>query len=151
MVAIKNCPRCGRLFAGVEDVCPSCLAKEHEEFEKVRSYLAEHRNASVTEVSGETGVAVAQIHRWVRAGRLKLTSEQLGDTLRCERCGAPIERGRFCPTCLGELAREIRRAAAGPPAEGPATAPLRPPKEAAGKEGKRPRVHTKEDIERRFG
>lgn len=148
VVAIKNCARCGRLFTGVDDVCPACLAEEQEEFDRVRAYLIRHRNASVAEVSAQTGVAVTQIHRWVRAGRLKVSPEQLGGGLRCERCGAPIDSGRFCRKCLGELARALRQVAnAAPPAEEPAPPTAEQPKPRRTK----PKVHTRDDVKRRFG
>lgn len=148
VVAIKNCARCGRLFTGVDDICPACLAEEQEEFDRVRAYLISHRNASVAEVSAQTGVAVAQIHRWVRAGRLKVSPEQLGGGLRCERCGAPIDSGRFCRKCLGELAGELRRAVkAALPAEEPALPAAEEPKARRTK----PRVYTRDDVKRRFG
>lgn len=144
-MAVKNCARCGRLFSGIDDVCPVCREQEQAEFERVKAYLTEKPGAAVAEVSAQTGVAVAQIHRWVRAGRLKLTQEQLGGSLRCQRCGAPIDHGRFCPSCVEQLSRELSRAAAPPRAEGE---PERP-----GPAGgvRKARVHTRDDVKRRFG
>lgn len=147
-VAIKNCARCGRLFTGVDEVCPTCLAEEQEEFERVRTYLTRNRNASVAEVSAQTGVAIPQIHRWVRAGRLKVSLDQLGEALRCERCGLPIDSGRFCPSCLEQLARDLRRAAGSAP---PAREPTAPLAQEAPSRGTKPKVHTKDDVKRRFG
>lgn len=154
-VAIKNCARCARLFTGVEEICPTCLSQEQEEFEKVKEYLAGHGNATVVEVSSRTGVEIAQIHRWLRAGRLKMTLEQLQGALRCERCGAPIDSGRFCPRCLSELNREISRAATrGRPDEPPQPgAPDKRPEPAQKPEPARrqAKVHTIGDVKRRFG
>lgn len=112
-MGLRNCERCGRLFSGTDSVCPDCYERERDEFDRVREYLARHRGATVAEVSSQTGVSIQRIHRWAREGRLQVTQEQLGAALRCERCGVPIDGGRFCPRCLSELASEIRRASAG--------------------------------------
>ena len=147
-MSIRNCTRCGRLFTGLEDVCPTCSAREQEEFERVRSYLSRHHGATIAEVSGQTGVAVAQIYRWVRAGRLKVSTEQLGGALRCERCGEPIESGRFCRRCLGEVLGEIRRVVATAP---PSRAQAGPVVDVTGSGDRQAKVHTREDVKRRFG
>lgn len=151
-MGLRNCERCGRLFAGVEPVCPACAALEHDEFVKVREYLRGHRTAPATEVSNATGVSVQRIHQWVRAGRLEMTPAQLDIPLTCERCGAPIEIGRLCPRCLNALATEMRQAAetaAGRLREQAEPPPARPAAEP-GAGGKKARVHTAEDVRRRW-
>ncbi|NLG69715.1 MAG: hypothetical protein GX496_09190 [Firmicutes bacterium] len=146
-MGVKNCARCGRLFTGVDEICPSCAGQEQAEFDQVRAYLGRHPGATVAEVSAQTGVAVAQIHRWVREGRLRLTAEQLGEELHCQRCGTPIDHGRFCPACLEQLARELSHAARPDAGKPPPGAP------ASDRTGgsKKPRLHTRDDVKRRFG
>ncbi|HEY8425241.1 MAG TPA: hypothetical protein VIK73_04410 [Limnochordales bacterium] len=146
-MGVKNCARCGRLFTGFDEICPICAGEEQAEFDRVRAYLARRPGATVAEVSAQTGVAVSQIHRWVRVGRLSLTAEQLGEELYCQRCGTPIDRGRFCPACAEQLARELSKAAR--PDAGMAQAEPPPSDWAAG--SKKPRVHTRDDVKRRFG
>lgn len=173
-MSLKNCERCGRLFLGVELVCPACLEKEQEEFQQVRDYLREHPDAAVLEVSAATGVQVERLRRWAREGRLQLKPSDAEGTLRCQRCGAPIESGRLCPRCVAHLAAAARRAASSSrPSPAPAVeaegtgkgpgkaegqdegAGEKPPEEKGSSDappaGKlRPRVHTIDDIRRRF-
>ncbi len=151
-MSLRNCERCGRLFSGTELICPQCREDERAEFDKVREYLSRHRGATVAEVSSATGVGVQRIQRWAREGRLQVTPEQLGSTLRCERCGEPIDAGRFCGRCLGELALEIRRASGEPTGSGPSSRSGEAARPPAGPQGRRPaRVHVINQVRRRRG
>ncbi|MBE3598864.1 MAG: MerR family transcriptional regulator [Limnochordaceae bacterium] len=148
-MGIRNCERCGRVFTGVDVVCPACTSREEEEFERVRAYLADHPAAMVAEVSLQTQVEVREIYRWVRSGRLRMTLEQLEGALRCERCGAPIDTGRFCPKCLSEIRQSLRQAVQKEP-EPRAPVEPRAPRPAEPKSRRPPKVHTADDVRRRF-
>lgn len=151
-MSLRNCERCGRLFSGTELICPQCREDERAEFDKVREYLSQHRGATVAEVSSATGVSVQRIQRWAREGRLQVTLEQLGSALRCERCGVPIDAGRFCGRCLGELALEIRRASSEPAGPGPSGRSGEAGRPTGGPLGHRPaKMHVINQVRRRRG
>ena len=157
-MSLKNCERCGRLFSGVDPVCPACLEKDQEEFQRVRDYLREHPDAAVVEVSAATGVEVERLHRWARAGRLEFKQEDDEGSWRCQNCGAPIESGRLCSRCAAELADRVRlasrRSGRSPDPETEARTRERSP--GRGRSGSPPasrsgpQVHTIDDIRRRF-
>ncbi|MCL6517454.1 TIGR03826 family flagellar region protein [Alicyclobacillus sp.] len=115
---IANCKRCGRLFNKIRrDICPACVAEEDKAFDIVRQYLREHRDATMAQVSEETGVGVDLIISMIQDGRLMLRDNP-NLHYPCERCGKPTRAGRFCPACtkelsagLGAAARELRKKA----------------------------------------
>lgn len=109
---IRNCKNCGRLYQyDGNKLCQKCRNDEGDEFFKVREYIYDHPNASIVEVSEETGVEEEKILAYLRQGRLELKGENL--ILDCERCGKPISTGRFCNSCINEMQKELSQAAKG--------------------------------------
>lgn len=106
---VRNCAKCGKLFQyiGGPPICPNCKRKEEEDFELVKNYIYENKNANMIEISNETGVSTKLIERFIREGRLML-SEDSPISLKCEKCGADIRTGRFCEACSRSLSNEIR-------------------------------------------
>ncbi|MDI6602213.1 MAG: MerR family transcriptional regulator [Thermoanaerobacteraceae bacterium] len=98
---LKNCKRCGKLFVynGI-DLCPDCIREDEEDFKKVKDFLYQYPKASVFEISEATGVAPEKILNFLKQGKLEISSDNTGITLTCERCGRPINSGRFCEECL---------------------------------------------------
>ncbi|MDI3281482.1 MAG: MerR family transcriptional regulator [Bacillota bacterium] len=112
---LRNCIRCGKLFAYVnKPICPECVRKEEEDFERVRRYLRENPRATVMEVAEATEVDQHLIQQWLREGRLISTEFHL--MTECERCGRPIPGGRYCKQCAEELGRELQGSARPAPA-----------------------------------
>ncbi|KPU26438.1 MerR family transcriptional regulator [Caloranaerobacter sp. TR13] len=111
---IKNCSKCGKIFAydGINKLCPKCRKEEEEEFSRVKEYIYNNPGANIQLVSEETGVPVKKILRYLREGRLELKDEYNNLILACERCGKPIKTGRFCDKCVVELQRELKGAVA---------------------------------------
>ncbi|MDK2896848.1 MAG: hypothetical protein PWP04_968 [Candidatus Atribacteria bacterium] len=107
-MSLAKCRRCGRLFNQVIDknICPSCLEKEEEEFQRVKDFFLHHPQASIVEAAQETGVEKKFILQFVREGRLRIANmEEGGEPLfRCERCGKPIPEGRYCEECRKKIA-----------------------------------------------
>lgn len=105
---VKNCKGCGRLFnyMGGAPLCPTCKEELEKKFEQVKTYIYEHKNASMTEVAEENDVSSKQIKQWIREERLVL-SEPSMDGVTCEKCGTPICSGRFCDKCKAALANSI--------------------------------------------
>lgn len=112
MAEIRNCIKCGRIFQydGFNKKCDRCRRNEEEEFKKVKEYLYDHPGATITMVSEETGVEEDLILKYLRQGRLEITTEGGSLVLDCERCGKAIRTGRFCDPCAEEMARELKGA-----------------------------------------
>ncbi len=102
---LKNCIRCGRVFAYIgNSLCPDCIQQDEEEFILVKEYIYEHPKARLHVIEQETGVSQAKILRFVREGRLEAEGNE--DLLvTCERCHTPISEGRFCLNCINDLTK----------------------------------------------
>lgn len=100
-MSLSNCPRCKRVFnklAGVT-ICDACRQQEEEDFELCYQFLRKHPNATIHEVSEETGVEVSRIMEFYRTGRL--ISGDAG--YPCEKCGGPTHRGVYCDKCVAAM------------------------------------------------
>lgn len=105
---LRNCPECGKLFTYVSrNLCPECIAKEDEMLRTIQSFLDEHKNATISEISEGTGVPGEKIVSLLQDGRLVATGQT--HLLSCERCGASITHGRFCATCSTTLKKSFKR------------------------------------------
>ncbi|MFW6238873.1 MAG: TIGR03826 family flagellar region protein [Halanaerobiales bacterium] len=105
MAEIKNCPKCGKLFSydGVNKLCEVCRQEEETDFQKVKTYLWDNPNATIEEVHEKTGVKRERIIKFIREDRLIAEGLEITFDLECERCGTPIQSGRFCERCKKEL------------------------------------------------
>ncbi|SHH09682.1 flagellar operon protein TIGR03826 [Thermosyntropha lipolytica DSM 11003] len=107
MAELRNCPRCGRLFAYQgRNLCKRCQEEDENEYLLVRRYVRDNPGATIFEVSEATGVEEEKILQYLREGRLQ--SKGLVAALECERCGRKITAGRYCPQCLKELESQIK-------------------------------------------
>ena len=71
MAGLRNCPKCGRVFAYVgRGICPRCLEQEEEDFKLVRTYIRENPGATIIEVSEATEIDEQTILRFLKEGRL---------------------------------------------------------------------------------
>lgn len=107
---IRVCPRCQNMFCYIgigPKICTKCKELDEEEFNKVKDYVYEHSNASIMEVSKETGVRVIRIKNYLRDGRLMIPDSS-PIFLDCENCGTSIRFGRFCRECAESLSNEIK-------------------------------------------
>jgi len=95
---VIQCKQCGRLFQSFgKAICADCLEERDNNFLLVRDFIYLHPNATIIEISKETGVEEPLILEFLKEDMLVLnTSEQL---LSCEKCGKPINSGRFCKQC----------------------------------------------------
>lgn len=101
MPQLENCPQCGKLFVRtVRPICPDCQKEIDKQFQLVYDYLRkkENRQATIYEVSENTGVSLAQIKQFIREGRLMIRDlPNMG--YPCESCGEIIREGRMCLSC----------------------------------------------------
>ena len=97
---LSNCEKCGVLFNKIASgLCPTCIEKEDEQFEKVRKYLHRNPNASMSEVSEQTEVEPETIEKFLRDGRLQEGKIVISEELTCISCGAQISIGSLCRNC----------------------------------------------------
>ncbi|MFC4768258.1 TIGR03826 family flagellar region protein [Effusibacillus consociatus] len=108
-MTLSNCKECGRLFNRyAKDICPNCIKQEEDDFYKVSGYLRDNQGSTPQEVHEATEVSLEKIYRFIREGRL-IAKNFPGMTYPCERCGIPIQMGRFCRTCTDDLKAELNR------------------------------------------
>ena len=106
---LKKCSNCNQLFAASagQRICPDCLDEEEEKFQIVKDYLWDHPGVTVTQISEATGVGEPIIEKFVREGRfIEIQGSNL--KIECQRCGAPISKGKFCNECSNKLASDIQ-------------------------------------------
>ncbi|MBC7216847.1 MAG: MerR family transcriptional regulator [Candidatus Caldatribacterium sp.] len=110
-MTLARCKRCGVIFQKVidRDICPACLEKEEEEFQKVKEFFRQHPKARLEEVSEATGVDKKTILEFLKEGRLQVAEglEPIAE-LFCERCGKPISSGRLCDECRKKVAQLVQ-------------------------------------------
>ena len=108
---VKNCRKCRKLFnyIGGQPICPACREALEADFQKVKKYIQDHRNASVIEVAEECEVEESQIRQWVREERLMFADGSVSG-IACEVCGTPILSGRFCDKCKAGMINDLTKA-----------------------------------------
>lgn len=110
MADLRNCPRCGKLFAYIgRSICNRCIEQEEEEFKLVKEYIYNNPGATVFEVADATEVSVDKIMRFLREERLEISSDNVNLILECESCGTSIRTGRYCQQCRDDLTNEMKR------------------------------------------
>lgn len=107
---VRNCKNCGKMFNYIgKPICPSCEKLLEEKFLEVKTYIKEHKDASINEVAEENEVSVNQIKRWVRQERLSFSDASMVG-LECENCGTLIKTGRFCEACKQKIGNNLSSA-----------------------------------------
>lgn len=105
-----KCSKCGgKLFYlnSGKYQCDSCGEIVLDDFGKVKEFLEENGPASAVTISAVTGVQREIIEMFLKKGRLEIP-EGSKYYLQCEKCGSSIRYGRFCPSCVQELAGGIK-------------------------------------------
>ena len=112
-MAIKNCPKCGKLYSDDSGIiCAQCRKADMDVYEKVRRYIKDNPDRTIAEVAEATEVSPKKITRYIREGKIEISSGMLDD-VRCESCGKPITSGRYCPECSMKLSIEFQGSIAG--------------------------------------
>ena len=106
MAELKNCERCGGIFASVadKDVCPKCGRQVEENFQKVYRFLTNRKNreATILEIVEATGVEEDLIIKFMKQNRLRV-SQFPNLAYACESCGNPIKSGKICENCSAKI------------------------------------------------
>ncbi len=104
---VRNCPKCGKLFTYSNyPICPACKKDEDEKFELLKSYINDNPSCSMIELSENTGVTMKRILKYIKEGRLEISKGMRGE-LRCESCGEPIDKGRYCNSCVIKINQQV--------------------------------------------
>ncbi|WP_308640163.1 flagellar protein [Paenibacillus silvisoli] len=107
---LGNCPRCGKLYAkNFREVCPNCIKAIDNEYSLCSDYLRKNKGATITELSDETGVAIKQITKFIREGRISLIGAP-NLMYPCEMCGVLIRDNTKCEGCRAKLLKEVNKA-----------------------------------------
>lgn len=106
---IRNCKRCGKVFAYQRiPICPECEKKDNDDLEVVRQFIADHPGCTIQVISQETEISSSQIRKYLVDGRLDVI-ESMSPMLECENCGTQIYTGRLCYECSKKLGKEVAR------------------------------------------
>ncbi|MDR2649690.1 MAG: hypothetical protein LBB94_08255 [Clostridiales bacterium] len=104
---VVNCPHCGKVFRQIKSpFCPACEKKEELIFQSIKEYIEKNPDSTIGDLSEGTGVSSKKILRYIREGRLDVSEGMRGD-VRCEVCGRPISRGRYCDACMIKMNQKI--------------------------------------------
>ncbi|GHU52207.1 hypothetical protein AGMMS49975_07540 [Clostridia bacterium] len=112
MAESRNCIKCKKVFTytGVP-VCQDCQKETEKLFDEARTYIKEHPDCKLAEVAEITGASHKQIFRWIREGRIEISSAQAADGgLTCGNCGKPIVTGRYCSSCAIKMNDSVKEA-----------------------------------------
>ncbi len=110
MADFRNCKRCGKLFVynGIP-LCNACVQEDEETYKLVKEYIEKHPRCTTIEVSEALDVPVEKILQFLREGKLELSSDNPNIVLGCERCGRPINTGRYCKECASFMESQFKR------------------------------------------
>jgi len=99
----KKCASCGKLFLEIRksDLCPECMAKENDEFQRVKDYLWDYPGSTTRDISKFTDVSESLILKWYEEGRLEKSTIKASE--HCKICGKPIAVGEICKHCQAEM------------------------------------------------
>src|SRR5699024_10399032 len=106
MAELKNCERCGEIFASIgdKDVCPKCGRQEEEDFQKVYRFLTNRKNseATILEMVEATGVEEDLIIKFMKQNRPRETQNPNID-YGSESCRNKITSGKKCKSCSKKI------------------------------------------------
>ncbi len=101
-----KCKLCGNLYQMIGlPFCNKCMRELDDKYRLVRDYLYDNQDATVEEVSANTGVDERAIVFFLKDGRLEM--KNASGALRCEQCGASIKSGRMCADCIRKLGQKL--------------------------------------------
>ncbi|MDT2286483.1 flagellar protein [Paenibacillus larvae] len=107
---IANCPVCGKIFVkGIRDICPNCVKKQEEQYERCAEYLRQHKGITLYELSEAVDVPVRQITKFIREGRISIENAP-NMSYPCEVCGEMIRENSMCESCRSRLIRDMAQA-----------------------------------------
>lgn len=113
-MALANCTKCGKLYNKmIHDLCPECIDKIEQDFDKVYSFLKENGPAHIDAIHEATGVEKKLIMKFLAENRF----EGVQVSYKCETCGATINSGKLCEKCAQDLNAQIKKMQQDKPAQ----------------------------------
>ena len=77
----NRCSRCGSFYIAEGNVCPKCSAKDGFEFSTFKHYIQENGlDNSLDSISGETGISVKNLNRFLGYNEFKSFKKELKQT-----------------------------------------------------------------------
>ncbi len=111
-LTLGQCRRCGKLFQSWgQAICPQCMEDREHCYILVRDYVYQHPHANLFEIAKDTGVDEPLILEFLKEERLTLGEDERA--LKCEKCGKPIAKGRYCDKCKAYLGNAFFKDSAG--------------------------------------
>lgn len=110
-MVMRNCARCGALFAYAlgAPICSDCKDKDEEDFKRIKDYLYEHPGATLIELCNVLEMKMEKIRHYLKEGRLEVQGDG-NMLLECESCGKSIATGRLCDGCSSNMRNGIKGA-----------------------------------------
>lgn len=108
---LDNCHACGRLFLKEHsDYCLNCYLEIEEEFKQIEAFLnnEKNRNATIDEVTENTGISTKQVIKFIRDGRI-FADDYPNLHYPCAYCGTNIKKQVLCNSCLENLSSDINK------------------------------------------
>lgn len=93
----------------VRNICPKCIEEDDELVGIIRSYLNEHKSATITDVVRDTEIPLEVILEFIEEKFIVLVDHP-NLKLECSRCGAATQDGVMCKNCKQELVHELAQA-----------------------------------------
>ena len=100
-------------YIGGPTICDPCKKALEDDFQKVKKYIEENPRASLKQIAEDNEVTSKQIQQWIREERLMFSKDSPLQLL-CEKCGEPIQTGRFCAKCKNSMANNLNNSFAKP-------------------------------------
>lgn len=101
-----------------DPICPACKTLAEDEFQKVKKYVSDNKQATIPEIVKECEVDARQIQQWIREERLFFADDS-PVKISCEICGCQISTGRYCDKCKKDTANSFSNASRRPEAPKP--------------------------------
>lgn len=103
----RYCKTCSRMLGPTYkgDYCPPC--EENQLFDKVREFIREN-DVTEQQVAAHFGIPQKQVKNWIKEGRIEYKENvEVKEivSLRCEKCGEPLNFGTICRKCRKTLER----------------------------------------------
>lgn len=104
----KQCKGCSKMLpiSFKDEYCPQC--EESQLFDDVREFIRQY-DVNEYQVAEHFGIPQQKVKGWIREGRIEYkekSDKKSISTLRCSRCGGPVNFGSLCSRCLKLLNNE---------------------------------------------
>ncbi|MFE5317100.1 flagellar protein [Paenibacillus sp. NPDC056579] len=108
ILAVANCPGCGRVFQrNLRNMCTDCMKSLDSEFDICYRFMLQNRKATTEQLRSATGVSSQRLTAWIKEKRLSV-KDFPHLSYPCNSCGVPIHQNQLCVSCSSRISRDIR-------------------------------------------